>query len=736
MNIFDRLAPFIQDFIYQNHWEELRGNQVAACEVIFDSDDNLLLSSGTASGKTEAAFLPVLTDIYEHPSNSVAVIYISPLKALINDQFKRLEQLLLDSNIPVTKWHGDASMTRKNKLIKNPEGILQITPESLESLITNKRGACLSMFSDLRYVIIDEVHHFMRDVRGVQLLCVLERLKALTGVNPRRIGLSATLGDVSVAQEWLNTGTGRECAAPIMDEGKKRIRLHIERFVNYADKRDLVERDAIGNIERTDSGGDIGDREHYEYLFQQTLDKKTILFTNSREETELVMAHLREIALRHKAPDVYRVHHGNVSALLRENTEDEMKSEDEKIVTGATVTLELGIDIGSLDQVVQVGAPLSVSSFAQRLGRCGRRGQVPQLLFTFVESLKINSSDILGPINWNYIRTIAIIELYLKEHWLEPIPPLYHAYNLLYHQTMSCLKSNGEMSPAGLAQSVLSLGCFRHIPQEDYKILLNHLIQIEQLERTENGGLAIGRAGEKVVNSHKFLTVFLAPEYFLVKDENRTIGTVDKVYPVGTHFSLAGISWETVDVNEKSKVIFVKRVPGISVVDWDVDFEVELHTVLVKKIRSTLQVEDSYPYLSERCKERLQEIRYITRNSGILEHLVTPLSEKKYAIFPWVGTRQLITLHYALLQRKIKSKIPWNISVYLEVIFEGTKEELEQIICDILSADLDTYGLPLPDKIQIQGKYNEFIPLKLLRKQFIEDYLDFEGLRKDLEMRQ
>ena len=114
-----------------------------------------------------------------------------------------------------------------------------------------------------------------------------------------------------------------------------------------------------------------------------------------------------------------------------------MKSTQEKIVTGATVTLELGIDIGSLDQAVQIGAPLNVSSFAQRLGRCGRRGQVPQILFTFVESLKINSSDTLGPINWEFIRTIAIIELYLREHWIEPIPPLKHAYNLLYHQTMS-----------------------------------------------------------------------------------------------------------------------------------------------------------------------------------------------------------------------------------------------------------------------------------------------------------
>lgn len=732
MDVFSRLAPFIQDFIYQNKWEELRGNQVAACQVIFDSSDNLLLSSGTASGKTEAAFLPILTDLYNNPSRSVGVVYISPLKALINDQFKRLEQLLIDSHIPVTKWHGDASVAKKNKLIKNPEGILQITPESLESLITNKRGACLSLFSDLRYIIIDEVHYFMRDVRGIQLLCVLERLQQLTGVTPRRIGLSATLGDVSLAQNWLNTGTGRNCAAPISEEGKKRIGLHIERFVNYAEERDLVEKDGSDNVVKVNSG-DIGDREHYEYLFKRTLDKKTIIFTNSREETEFIIAHLREIALKNKAPDVYRVHHGNVSALIRESTEDEMKSADEKIVTGATVTLELGIDIGSLDQAVQIGAPLNVSSFAQRLGRCGRRGQIPQLLFTFVESIRINSADILGPINWEFIRTISIIELYIKDHWMEPIPPQNHAYNLLYHQTMSCLKSNGEMSPAGLAQMVLSLGCFKNIPQDDYKLLLSHLIEIEQLQRTEYGGLIIGREGEKIVNSHKFLTVFIAPEYLLVKDENRTIGTVDKVYPIGVRFALAGLAWETVDVNEKSKVIFVKQVPGISVVDWNVDFTAELHTILVRKIRNVLKTDKAYPYLSERCRERLTEIQYITRNSGILDNLVTPLSGKKFAVFPWVGTRQIMTLNYALRYRKIKSKLPWITCVYLEVIYDGTKDELEDIIKYILQSDLELYDLPLPDKIQIDGKYNEFIPPELLRKQFIEDYLDFEGLKNDIK---
>ena len=731
MDVFDRFAPFVQDFIYLNGWEELRGIQVGAAEAIFDTDDNLLLSSGTASGKTEAAFLPVLTELYNNPSRSVGVMYISPLKALINDQFIRLEQLLIDSNITVTKWHGDASQAKKNELVKHPQGLIQITPESLESLLTNKRGTALELFSDLRFIIIDEVHHFMRDARGIQLLCVLERLQQLTANVPRRIGLSATLGDITLATTWLNTGTPRNCLAPISDEGARRIQLHVERFVNYADQRDLEQRDGSGNVVQT-TGGDFGNREHYEYLFKMTLDKKTIIFTNSREEAELVIANLKEIAARNKAPDVYRVHHGNVSAMLRENTEEEMKSSEDKIVTGATVTLELGIDIGSLELAVQVGAPLSVSSFAQRLGRSGRRGQVPQLLFTFVEDLQINSDDPLGPINWEMLRIVAIIELYTRQRWLEPIPPHRHPYNMLYHQTMSHLKSNGELSPAALAQAMLSLGSFAQIDQYDYQRLLSHLIEINQLEKTERGGLIIGREGEKVVSSYKFLTVFQAPEYLLVKDENRTIGTVDKVYPPGTRFALAGLTWEVIDVNANSKVIFVKRVPGISLIEWKMDFEAELHTILVRKIRSVLLDDVQYAYLSERAAERLAELRFITQGSGILDTVVTPLSDRKFAVFPWVGTRQLVTLHYALLQRKIKSRLPWMTCVYLEVIFNGTAEELQAVIDDILASPLNLYELPLPSDVQIMGKYNEFILPELLKKQFVEDYLDFQGLQEAL----
>ncbi|HKM32244.1 MAG TPA: hypothetical protein VJX95_01615, partial [Oscillospiraceae bacterium] len=191
-------------------------------------------------------------------------------------------------------------------------------------------------------------------------------------------------------------------------------------------------------------------------------------------------------------------------------------------------------------------------------------------------------------------------------------------------------------------------------------------------------------------------------------------------------------TWETVDVNVKSKVLFVKRVPGISVVDWNVDFDIELHTVLVRKLRSVLKMDLQYPYLSERCRERLTEIQYIARNSGILENLVTPLSDTKYAVFPWVGTRQLMTLHYALLHRKIKSKLPWITCIYLEVFYNGTAQELEEEIKDILRSNLPLYELPIPADTEIKGKYNEFLPRDLVRKQFIEDFLDFEGLKRDI----
>ena len=203
-SVFNRFAPFIRDYIYSHKWEELHEIQVAAANIIFDTEYNLLLTSGTASGKTEAAFLPVLTQLWENPSGSVGVLYVSPLKALINDQFERLEELLEEADIPVTKWHGDASPSKKKHLLQTPRGVRQTTPESLESLLIRNSAGINRLFSDLRFVIIDEVHYFMDGDRGLQLLSILERLQRIIGYEPRRIGLSATLGDPTNAEKWLS----------------------------------------------------------------------------------------------------------------------------------------------------------------------------------------------------------------------------------------------------------------------------------------------------------------------------------------------------------------------------------------------------------------------------------------------------------------------------------------------------------------------------------------------------
>ncbi|MEE1334018.1 MAG: DEAD/DEAH box helicase, partial [Erysipelotrichaceae bacterium] len=209
-DVFSRYAPFIQDYIYRYGWQNLRAVQNAAGDAIFNTDKNVLLCASTASGKTEAAFFPMLTLLQENPSRSVGILYIAPLKALINDQYLRLKDLCQDTDIPITKWHGDASQSEKRKLLKKPRGVLQITPESLEALLMRKHMEIPSLFFDLRFIVIDEIHSLLRGDRGMQTFCLIERLCKTAGCSPRRIGLSATIGQPEEAARFLSAGSGRD----------------------------------------------------------------------------------------------------------------------------------------------------------------------------------------------------------------------------------------------------------------------------------------------------------------------------------------------------------------------------------------------------------------------------------------------------------------------------------------------------------------------------------------------
>ncbi|HEY9797362.1 MAG TPA: DEAD/DEAH box helicase, partial [Leptolyngbyaceae cyanobacterium] len=304
---FDRLAPFIQEYIYTHDWTELRPVQVEACRVIFDTEAHLLLAAGTASGKTEAAFLPVLTLLHEKPSSTVGVLYIGPIKALINDQFERLNDLLKEADIPVWAWHGDVSQSRKNKLIKDHNGVLQITPESLESLLINKKNELVRLFGDLQFIIIDEIHAFMGSERGCQILCQLARISRIVQNEPRRIGLSATLGDYSLAEEWLRSGTQASVITPEIKGGQRKVQLALEHF--YLSK-ELGTKEEVSPLNRKETRKELVNSSYYQYIFDNSKSRKCLIFANNRADVELVIANLRQIAEAEGLPDIYHVHHG------------------------------------------------------------------------------------------------------------------------------------------------------------------------------------------------------------------------------------------------------------------------------------------------------------------------------------------------------------------------------------------------------------------------------------------
>ncbi|MDR1734062.1 MAG: DEAD/DEAH box helicase [Oscillospiraceae bacterium] len=738
MNPYERLSPWIQDHIYRKGWETLRPVQVAACEVLFQTEDNLLLSSGTASGKTEAAFLPALTILSEHPSASVGILYISPLKALINDQFVRLGSLLEEGGIQLTKWHGDASQGGKQKLLQNPTGVLQITPESLESLLTRRPKDASNLFRDLRFVIADEVAAFCQGVRGIHLQCLLERVDRCSSsktpdgkaVNPpRRIGLSATIHPESAAAfgRWLSSGQNRRTQHPIVPAAKRNLGIGMEYFHPQAENEE--------EDQKTHFEEDILADSYAFWLYENTLGKKTIVFAKSRMGTESVAATLKKVAALCRTPDVYRVHHGSISAALRESAEREMKQSDRPLVTAATVTLELGIDIGSLDRVVQIGAPLTASSFAQRIGRCGRQGQRAELLFAvFNESVAI-PGDVLSYFNWDFLKSIAIIQLYLEKRWVEPLPENASLpYGVLYHQTMACLLSLGGFAPAArLAQEVLTLAAFKDIPQDDYKALLKHMIETRHLDKDERGLLLVGPEGERIINSYEFLSVFVAEEEFKVLYKQQVIGSLTQTYVVpGARISLAGKSWIVTNMDEKRKTITVEPTQGRSESVWVSPYEGPLDPVVHERIRQVLLEDTDYAYLSPVCKERLKDMRLMAREHMILEKPVFQTAEDSLCLFLWSGDKVLRTIQAALRLWHVKGEFApaETLPVYLnfESITQGAEyveNALHALAKDGISADL----LPLPAKWEAFSKFDPYVPQSLLDKQYRTEKYDPQALQ-------
>ncbi|MBE9199366.1 MULTISPECIES: DEAD/DEAH box helicase [unclassified Nodularia (in: cyanobacteria)] len=715
---FSKLAPFIQEYIYHHNWTELRPVQLAASDVIFNTDAHLLIAAATAAGKTEAAFLPVLTLLHEKPANTIGVLYIGPIKALINDQFERLNDLLKTADIPVWHWHGDVAQSRKNKLIKNPQGILQITPESLESLLINKNNDLMRLFGDLRFVIIDEIHSFMGSERGCQIICQLQRLANLTKTQPRRIGLSATLGNYAMAEEWLRSGTDKSVITPDITAEKRQIKLAVEHF--YLES-EIDESEATA---------------YEKYIFNLSKSRKCLIFANNRTQTESVIASLRRIAKAQALPDIYHVHHGSISASLRQAAENAIREPDNPAVTAATLTLELGIDIGHLERVIQLESPLSVASFLQRLGRSGRRGEAADMRLICGENQPLSEAPLPEQIPWQLLQCIAIIQLYLEERWIEPIEPIKYPLSLLYHQTMSILAATGEITPAALAKQILNLSPFAAISSADFKSLLHYLIDIDHIHKTEQGKLIIGLAGEKIVGKFQFYAVFADIQEYAVKQGTTEIGSIAIPTPVGNQFALAGRTWEVLEVDFKKKVILVKQVAGKATIYWR-GGSGSIHTRVLQRMRQVLLEDLEYSYLQKNAQERLKLVRQIIRNAGLDKQNILQLEKGKCCIFPWMGTvayRTLERLLNSFCRESLEINSIGGVNPYYLTIklgkdkFKLLQTELVSLCEQRITAEHLVSSAEAPEL----QKYDQFIPHSLLRKAFTEDYLDIIEVKKQI----
>ena len=735
MRAFDRYAPFVQEYIYQNHWENLRSIQVAAADAIFNTDENVLLTASTASGKTEAAFFPIITLFSEDMPSSVGCIYIGPLKALINDQFSRLNDLCAEADIPVWHWHGDVAQSHKAKLMRHPSGILQITPESLEALLLHKHAAIAKLFGDLRFVVIDEVHSLLRGDRGGQTLCLIERLSRIAGVNPRRIGLSATIGDPEGTGEFLSLGTGRKTVIPKIDAKGSKWRLSMEHFyvkdAQAAEDKQIL--DALPVLEEKTDDAPANADPGIGYIFEHTRGKKCLVFVNSREECEMVTTTLRHYCELNHEPDRFLVHHGNLSASYRETAEGIMKDDSQYMTTVTTATLELGIDIGRLERAFQIDAPWTVSSFLQRMGRTGRRELPPEMWFVIREDEPEVRAMLPTTIPWKLLQGIALVQLYLEERWVEPPRLDRLPFSLLYHQTMSTLASCGELSPRALADRVLRLHYFHRITQEDYRVLLRHLIATDHIQQTEQGGLIVGLAGERVINSFKFYGVFQESEEYTVRSESQELGTIVSPPPVGEKLAIAGHVWQVLDVDHKRRLIYCRQVKG-SVPAYFGQCPGDLHTKILTRMRRVLQEDRQYPYLMKNAVARLEQARFTAAHSGAADKTLINLGGNMWCLLPWVGTYTFLTM-----ERFLKIKCADRLGLrgldsarpfFIQFTMKADEATFFRVLAEEIRKPIDPMELVYPKELPLFDKYDEYLPEELVKKGFALGVLDVDGLRE------
>jgi ATP-dependent helicase Lhr and Lhr-like helicase len=547
-----QLHEGVQRWIWAQGWDKLRPIQEQAIAPILSGNTDLIISAATAGGKTEAAFLPIFSRLLQEPAEGIRVLGISPLKALINDQHRRLSEIGDRLHIPVTPWHGDIASNKKQKVLKHPEGIVLITPESLEALLTLRGSALPTLLASLHYIVIDEMHCFIGSERGRQLQSLMHRLEIALNRWIPRIGLSATLGDMSLAAEFLRPGKAEtvQFISPPSDGGELKVQVR-----GY--------RKTLADWETLQTGATDASRDELEisrHLFTTLRGTRNLIFMNGRGSVEKYADLLRRHCEQAQVPNEFWPHHGSLSKELREEAEAFLKSDRPSNLV-CTTTLEMGIDVGAVQSIAQVGAPFSVASMRQRIGRSGRRAGDPAIARFYVTApdadFELDPQDALYP---ELVQVVAILNLLLAG-WCEP--PIVHKLHLstLIQQLLSLIAQQGGIRADQAWQILCGTGPFQSVDQAMFMKVLKGLGQQTLIQQSEDGSLLLGEKGDRLVSHYSFYSAFATPQEYRILHQGKSLGTLPTNIPLLANalFIFGGKRWRALTVDDFQRVVEVEE---------------------------------------------------------------------------------------------------------------------------------------------------------------------------------
>lgn len=688
----------IQRWIWKQGWTSLKDIQEKTIPIILNKNCDVIISAPTAGGKTEAVFLPILTSIIRNKRKSgFQVLYISPLKALINNQYQRLVDMTKGLHIDVTPWYGDISQSRKNNSLKNPNGILIITPESLESFLINRKFLVKNVFKNLDFIVIDELHSFIGTERGKQLQSLISRIEHIVGRSIIRIAMSATFSDYDVVKQFLRNDGSVSCEIPIPGENNHETKLIIKEYIRD-EKSKYFEEISLE-------------------LYNRLRGSNNLVFTNTRVDTEYYAVRLSELCEEKGVVNEFRVHHGSVSKAGRETVEHELQEGKYPITAICTSTMELGIDIGKVKSVAQIGHASSVSSLRQRLGRSGRRNE-PSILRIYSIDEK---QRIMGDIKANLVQNIAVVEL-LKEHKYEtPKLNSFH-FSTLIQQIISIIAQFGGFYPKEAWRLLCENGAFNNVTVPLFLELLRSLGKNDVVSQLENGQIIIGKKGEELLRDSEFYTAFVSCDEIDVidKSNSKRIGTIQFFPEVSSQIILSGKRWVVENVDEDLNNVHVKQVISGGYAKYFSEIH-EIDRLITEKMREIYLSDEIYTYLDEKtsCAEFLLEARkFVVTN--LVNNILFKYGEDNY-LFTWAGCK---------INRTIKIIMELALSrscEYNHLFVENITEEDIKILIRKGKPSNEQLVKMIPRELKEIQKYDYLISDYLLDLEYANTYLDIDG---------